>query len=184
MTKAPLESWDQVLPTILPTLSEIPTLSGATSQIIINCQTLQQFLSPLYLQTRTPSHHESTHSLATLPGVDKNPIHYPYQPCQPPILEIPSKTEPPYGTMAHWPPRIQLHHQTYPGKDQHTGWWTITPTKYQSRWKWQPRPNTPWTKAFCQYHPPIDASQIIKKKSDDFDPWPPHSRTPRMWWNN
>ena len=133
---------------------------------------------------RTLSYHESTYPLVTLLRMDKNSIYYPYQSCQPPILEIPPETEPSYSIMACWPLRIWLHYQTYPWKDQHTSQWTIMSTKYQSRWKQQSKPNTPWTKTLYQYHPPIDTSWIVKKKPDDPDPWPPHSWTPRTWWNN
>src|SRR6267154_2034106 len=48
MIKRPLESQDQLLYLTPPTLSIILTPSGATSQPLQNCQTLQWFLSPLY----------------------------------------------------------------------------------------------------------------------------------------
>src|SRR6267154_953161 len=48
MIEGPLESQDQLLYLTPPTLSIILTLSGATSQPLQNCQTLQRFLSPLY----------------------------------------------------------------------------------------------------------------------------------------
>src|SRR6267154_590244 len=44
-----LESQNQLLYLTLPTLSIILTPSSATSQPLQNCQTLQWFLSPLYL---------------------------------------------------------------------------------------------------------------------------------------
>src|SRR6267154_1825624 len=48
MIKGPLESQDQLLYLIPPTLSIILTPLSATSQPLQNCQTLQRFLSPLY----------------------------------------------------------------------------------------------------------------------------------------
>ena len=88
-----------------------------------------------HLRMGTFSHHESTYPLATLLGVDENSIYHPYRPCQPPILEISPKTEPLYSTLACWPPRIWLCHQTYPWEDQHISQQTIMPTQYWSRWK-------------------------------------------------
>jgi hypothetical protein len=49
MIKRPLESQDQLRYLTLPMLSIILTPSGATSQPLQNCQTLQWFLSPLYV---------------------------------------------------------------------------------------------------------------------------------------
>jgi hypothetical protein len=49
MIKRPLESQEQLLYLTLPMLSIILTPSSATSQPLQNCQTLQQFLSPLYM---------------------------------------------------------------------------------------------------------------------------------------
>src|SRR6267154_2838823 len=60
MIKRPLESQDQLLYLTSPVLSIILTPSSATSQPLQNCQTLQWFLSPLYivvmecLTARTP----------------------------------------------------------------------------------------------------------------------------------
>src|SRR6267154_1089202 len=50
MIKQPLESQDELLYFILPTLSIILTLSSTTLQPLQNCQTLQRFLSPLYIE--------------------------------------------------------------------------------------------------------------------------------------
>src|SRR6267154_1978169 len=50
MIKQPLESQDELLYFILPTLNIILTLSSTTLQPLQNCQTLQRFLSPLYLR--------------------------------------------------------------------------------------------------------------------------------------
>jgi len=47
--EGPLESQDQLLYFTPPTLSIILTSSSATSQPLQNCQSLQWFLSPLYL---------------------------------------------------------------------------------------------------------------------------------------
>jgi hypothetical protein len=47
--KRPLESQDQLLYLTPPMLSIILTSLSATSQPLQNCQTLQQFLSPLYV---------------------------------------------------------------------------------------------------------------------------------------
>src|SRR6267154_4598133 len=52
MIEGPLESQDQLPYLTSPTLSIILTLSSATSQLLQNCQTLQQFLSPLYIVPR------------------------------------------------------------------------------------------------------------------------------------
>src|ERR1700755_476353 len=49
MTRTPLESQDQILYPPLPTLSTIPRLSCAKLHTVQNTQTLQQFLSPLYI---------------------------------------------------------------------------------------------------------------------------------------
>src|SRR6267154_510748 len=49
MIEEPLESQDQLLYLTSPTLSIILTLSSTTSQPLQNCQTLQRFLSPLYI---------------------------------------------------------------------------------------------------------------------------------------
>src|SRR6267154_5791809 len=49
MIEGPLESQDQLLYLTSPTLSIILTPSSATSQPLQNCQTLQWFLSPLYM---------------------------------------------------------------------------------------------------------------------------------------
>ncbi len=137
-----------------------------------------------YLWTRTPSNNESTYSLVALLGMDKNPIHYPHWPCQPPILEGPSETKPSHGMMACQPPRVWFHYQTHPWKDQHPSRQTIMPTQLWPRQKQQPRSNSPWTKDLCQHHPPIDTPWIIKKKPYDPHPWSPHSQTPRTGRNN
>jgi len=52
MNKGLLESQEAVLYSTSLTLSIIPTLSGATSQVFQKPQTLQQFLSPLYAECK------------------------------------------------------------------------------------------------------------------------------------
>src|SRR6267154_6705933 len=49
MIEEPLESQDQLLYLTPPTLNIILTLSSTTLQPLQNCQTLQRFLSPLYI---------------------------------------------------------------------------------------------------------------------------------------
>ena len=49
MIKIPIESQDQILQSTQPALSVIPMLLSATSHAMQNSQTLQQFLSPLYM---------------------------------------------------------------------------------------------------------------------------------------
>ena len=50
MSKGPLESQDVVHFSTQPTLSMIFAVESATLQLVRNCQTLQCFWSPLYLQ--------------------------------------------------------------------------------------------------------------------------------------
>src|SRR6267154_452642 len=70
MIKGPLESQDQLLYLTPPTLSIILTSSSATSQPLQNCQTLQRFLSPLYIARFKHLARDAGYDLAALATAD------------------------------------------------------------------------------------------------------------------
>ena len=87
MIKRPIESQDQILQSTLPALRVIPTLLSSTLHAMQNSQTLQRFLSLLYIEKdiQTLMTYESTmrtytpqnslkNTLQTLPQLD-DPMH-------------------------------------------------------------------------------------------------------------
>ena len=106
-----------------------------------------------HLQKRTLGSAKKPRALETTPGSNRKASHSPNRPCQPYVLEKPSKGEPQSGPLVRHPPRLQPKNQARPRKAPCGRRYVIVPAKCRQRRRGQSKPDaaSPGT-----LHPPDD----------------------------